>query len=229
MSTSVERERDFLATYVNDHLVGATAGSNLAHPTRLQQHVEFSCGDAPRATSAATTDGTSVRPGRPTFDRTSANVRSTSRDDRMLLPTRGYVDVERDDGGDQMPRGSETDLPGTLKRSPAKARRTFKETLDSAHETYGGDEERAHRTAYSALKHSFEKVGDHWEPKKTKGPSDERAARRGRGGGGRSAGGVDVRGHSRDELYERARKLGVKGRSSMNKQELAEAIARKQD
>jgi hypothetical protein len=80
----------------------------------------------------------------------------------------------------------------------------------------------------SAVKHSYEKVGDHWEPKRRKGPSDERAAK-GRSGGGRSAGGVDVRGHSRNELYERARKLGVKGRSSMNKQELAEAIARKQD
>jgi cation transport regulator ChaB len=127
-----------------------------------------------------------------------------------------------------MPRGSRTELPGTIKRSPAKARRTFRETLESAHETYGGDEERAHRAAYSALKHSFEKVGDHWEPKARKGPSDERAAR-GRGRGGRSAGGVDVRGHSRDDLYERAKKLGVKGRSGMNKQQLAEAIARKQD
>ena len=100
--------------------------------------------------------------------------------------------------------------------------------MQSAHETYGGDEERAHRAAFAAVKHSFEKVGDHWEPKARKGPSDDRAAR-GRGGGGRSAGGVDVRGHSRDELYERAKKLKVKGRSSMNKQELAEAIARKQD
>ena len=127
-----------------------------------------------------------------------------------------------------MPRGTKTELPGTIQRSPAKAQRTYKETLESAHETYRGDEERAHRAAYSALKHSFEKVGDHWEPKKRKGPSDDRAAR-GRSGGGRSAGGVDVRGHSRQELYDRAKKLGVKGRSSMNKQELAEAIARKQD
>ena len=86
-----------------------------------------------------------------------------------------------------MPRGSRTEHPGTIKRSPAKAQRTFKETLESAHETHGGDEERAHRAAYSALKHSFERVGDHWEPRARKRPSDERAAR-GRGGGGRSAG-----------------------------------------
>lgn len=123
---------------------------------------------------------------------------------------------------------SKEDLPGTIKRSPPKAQRTYAKTLDSAHDTYGGDEERAHRAAYSALKHSFEKVGDHWEPKDHKGPSDDRAER-GRGGGGETAGGVDVKGHTRDELYERAKRLGVKGRSRMTKQELGQAIARKQD
>jgi cation transport regulator ChaB len=118
-------------------------------------------------------------------------------------------------------------MPGTLERSPAKAQRTYKKTLESAEKEYD-DEARAHRVAYGALKHSFEKVGDHWEPKGRKGPSDERS-RRPRGRGGQSAGGVDVEGHTRDELYERARKLGVKGRSRMTKMELAQAIARKQD
>ena len=127
-----------------------------------------------------------------------------------------------------MPKDAEIDLPGTLERSPEKAQRTYIETLQSAHETYHGDEERAHRAAYSAVKHSFEKVGDHWEPKDHRGPSDDRAAH-GREGGGRSAGGVDVRGHTRDELYERAKQLGVRGRSNMNKQQLAEAIAKRQD
>ena len=119
------------------------------------------------------------------------------------------------------------DLPGTLERSPAKAQRTYEKALDAAHEQYG-DEERAHRTAFAAVKHSFEKVGDHWEPKDQKGPSDDRAARGGRSGG-ESAGGVDVRGHTKDELYERAKGLGVKGRSRMTKMELGQAIARKQD
>ncbi|HEX2154674.1 MAG TPA: ChaB family protein [Acidimicrobiia bacterium] len=126
-----------------------------------------------------------------------------------------------------MPPVSKEDLPDTIKRSPKKAQETFAKALESAHEEYDS-EERAHRTAYSALKHSFEKVGDHWEPKKKKGPSDERAER-GRGGGGETAGGVDVKGHTKEELYERAKKLGVSGRSSMNKKELAQAIARKQD
>ncbi|HVL93616.1 MAG TPA: ChaB family protein [Acidimicrobiales bacterium] len=127
-----------------------------------------------------------------------------------------------------MPASKE--MPGTLERSPAKAQRTWSKAHDSAVESYG-EGERAHRTAFSALKHSFEKVGDHWEPKDSKGPSDDQAARSGadaRRRKGASAGGVDVRGHSRDELYERARSLGVKGRSKMTKQELGKAIAAKQ-
>jgi cation transport regulator ChaB len=119
-------------------------------------------------------------------------------------------------------------MPGTLKRSPAKAQRTYEKTLDSAEKTYDGNEERAHRAAYAAVKHSYEKVGDHWEPKREKGPSDERAKGSGRNPGGRSAGGVDVNGHTREELYQRAKKLDISGRSRMNKQELGQAIARKE-
>lgn len=116
------------------------------------------------------------------------------------------------------------DLPGTLQRSPDKAQRTYEKTLEHAHEEYDS-EERAHRTAYAAVKHSFEKVGDHWEPKASKGPSDQRAG----SGRGETAGGVDVEGHSKKELYDRARRLGVSGRSGMTKTELAQAISRKQD
>jgi cation transport regulator ChaB len=125
---------------------------------------------------------------------------------------------------------SKEDLPGTLKRSPAKARRTYQKTRDSAIETYG-DNQRAYRAAYSAVKHSFEKVGDHWEPKDRRGPSDPQAAKSGLAArrGGETAGGVDVRGRSREELVERARALGVRGYSRMSKLQLGQAIARKQD
>jgi hypothetical protein len=121
-------------------------------------------------------------------------------------------------------------MPATLKRSPKKAQETFAKVHDSAVEQYG-EGERAHRTAFDALKHSFEKVGDRWEPKRRKGPSDPRALQRGkaaREGRGETFGGVDYFGHTRDELYARARKLGVRGRSTMTKAELARAIARKQ-
>jgi cation transport regulator ChaB len=128
-------------------------------------------------------------------------------------------------------RSGDDEIPGTLKRSPAKAQRTWKETHDSAVNSYG-EGERAHRVAFSAVKHSFEKVGDHWEPKKEKGPSDPPAARGGRSAineRGETFGGVDYYGHTKDELLERARRLGVKGRSTMTKADLARAIARKQD
>ncbi len=124
---------------------------------------------------------------------------------------------------------AEEDLPATLKRSPKKARETYAKTLDSAVETYG-DGERAHRTAFASLKHSFEKVGDHWEPKEEKGPSDAQAARQGarsRSGGG-TAGGVDATA-SKAHLMDLARRLGVSGRSRMTKDELVEAIGRAND
>jgi cation transport regulator ChaB len=121
------------------------------------------------------------------------------------------------------------ELPGTLKRSPEKAQRTFTKAHDSAVDEYG-EGERAHRVAYGAVKHQFEKVGDHWEPKDHKGPSDPRSKNpRARENKGESFGGVDYEGSSKKELYERAAKLNVQGRSKMSKAELARAIARKQD
>lgn len=121
------------------------------------------------------------------------------------------------------------DLPATLKRSPKKAQETFSKTHDSAVETYG-EGERAHRTAFSAVKHSFEKVGDHWEPKEQKGPSDQQAAKSGRSArkGGETAGGVDANA-SKKHLMDVAKRLDVTGRSRMTKDELVEAIGRAND
>jgi cation transport regulator ChaB len=125
-------------------------------------------------------------------------------------------------------KAKKSELPSTIQRSPAKAQRTWAKAHDSAAEQYG-DAERAHRVAYSALKHGFEKRGDHWEPKERKGPSDPRSkSPRARYDEGKTYGGVDVEGNSKQELMDRARKLGVEGRSRMTKGELAEAIARKQ-
>ena len=127
-----------------------------------------------------------------------------------------------------------SDLPGPLQRSSKKAQRTFAKTKDSAEEQYGPGE-RAARTAYSALKHSFEKVGDHWEEKDEKGPSDAQAAKSGsaaRKGSGKTAGGIDVEGKTKEQLYDRAKKAGIEGRSRMTKDQLAEALlkdARRQD
>lgn len=115
-----------------------------------------------------------------------------------------------------------SELPSTLSRSPEKAQRTYAHTYDAAIEEYDGDEERAQRTAWASVKHSFEKVGDHWESKDSPGPSDERAERGGPSGG-ESAGGVDANA-TKEHLLGLARRLDVKGRSRMTKAELVEAL-----
>jgi cation transport regulator ChaB len=119
------------------------------------------------------------------------------------------------------------ELPSTIQRSPEKVKRTYMEALDAAHREYG-DEERAHRTAWAAVKHIAEKKGDHWELKDRKGPSDPQAARggaRARRGEGHTHGGVNENKPKR-ELYEDARRAGVEGRSRMSKHELVEALER---
>ncbi|MEW1955263.1 ChaB family protein [Terrabacter sp. NPDC080008] len=127
---------------------------------------------------------------------------------------------------------SKTDLPSTLERSPKKAQETWQKTHDSAVEEYG-EGERAHRTAFASLKHSYEKVGDHWEEKDSKGPSDAQAARGGAdarrtSGRGDTAGGVNANA-SKKHLYDIAQRLEVRGRSQMSKDELVEAIQRAND
>ncbi|MFK4148844.1 ChaB family protein [Streptomyces sp. NPDC004065] len=115
------------------------------------------------------------------------------------------------------------ELPSTLERSSPDAQRTWIKAHDSAVETYG-EGERAHRVAFGALKHKYEKVGDHWEREEggRMGPSDPRSARP-RDQGGRSGEGVDENA-SKEHLYDTARRLGVPGRSRMSKSELLDAI-----
>jgi hypothetical protein len=126
--------------------------------------------------------------------------------------------------------GKETRVPDTLRRSPRKAQRTWQKAHDNAVEQYG-EGRRANQTAYAALKQTHEKVGDHWEPKDGSGPSDPQSTQSGppaRERPRKTYGGVDLYGSSRDELYQRARKAGVRGASRMRKAELAEAVARRQ-
>jgi cation transport regulator ChaB len=123
-----------------------------------------------------------------------------------------------------------SELPSTLRKSPPKAQRTFAKAHDAAVEKYG-EGERAHRTAYAALKHSYEKDGDRWVPKDEKGPSDPRSKRstaEKRRGVGETYGGVDAEGNTKEELYARAKRLGIEGRSKMSKRELARAIGKRQ-
>jgi cation transport regulator ChaB len=68
------------------------------------------------------------------------------------------------------------EIPSTIERSEAHARRLWKKAHDSAVGTYG-EGGRAHRVAFAALKHEYEKQGDRWVRKAQKGPSDPQAAR----------------------------------------------------
>lgn len=118
-------------------------------------------------------------------------------------------------------------MPSTIKRSPKKAQDTYEETLESAEKEYGDKGGAAHRVAYASLKHSFEKVGDHWEAKKKRGPSDPESKTSGPPSSHKrkaAYGGVDEEGHTKKELLERAKKLGVERTSHMTKAELAHAI-----
>jgi hypothetical protein len=117
------------------------------------------------------------------------------------------------------------DVPSTIARSDDKAVRTYKKTLESAEESYG-DGERAHRAAYASLKHTHEKVGDHWEPKEHKGPSDPQAAQGAPASRDRerpTAQGVDANA-SKGHLDGVARKVGIDDPENMDKGELVEAI-----
>jgi len=128
---------------------------------------------------------------------------------------------------DDLTKDQRDELPSTVARSDPHAQATWAKTHDSAVGSYG-EGERAHRTAFAALKHGHEKVGDHWEPKADKGPSDAQAARstdEGSAQAGPTAGGVDANA-SKAHLYELAQRLDVPGRSTMTKAELVEALDR---
>lgn len=115
----------------------------------------------------------------------------------------------------------QSEIPATLRRSEQHARDTFAKTYDSAMEEYD-DESRAARTAWSAVKHAYEKVGDHWEPKDDRGPSDA-SSEQGGLNGLPTAGGVDANASKR-HLYQLAQRLDIAGRSSMTKDQLVQAI-----
>lgn len=120
-----------------------------------------------------------------------------------------------------MPASQE--MPDTIKRSPKHAQEIWSKAHDSAVDSYG-EGERAHRTAFSALKHEYEKVGDHWEKKEHAGPSDKGATDR----SGRTEGGVDANA-SKEHLEDLARRLDISGRSKMTKDELVDAIGKAND
>lgn len=126
-------------------------------------------------------------------------------------------------------KGEYAPLPSTLERSPKKAQDTYEKTLENAEQEYDGDEARAHRVAWDSVKHSFEKVGDHWEPKDERGPSEHRSADGGPSSRGASYGGVDVLQKTKAELIEEGHRPHAHVTTHMTKRELAREIQKAND
>ena len=118
------------------------------------------------------------------------------------------------------------ELPSTVERSDQHAQATWSAVHDAALDQYG-EGERAHRTAFAALKNTHEKMGDHWEAEAESGPSDSRAASPGRDQS-TTAGGVDATA-SRAQLYRLAQRLDIPGRSRMTRDGLSQALQRAND
>ncbi len=123
-----------------------------------------------------------------------------------------------------MAQQARDDVPATLQRSDRKAQDTYAETRASAEAEYH-DAGRAARTAWAAVKRTYEKVGDRWKRKPSSGPSDDHAARGGdpARNPAPTAGGIDAHA-TKAHLLELAKTAGISGRSSMTKVELVEAL-----
>lgn len=92
---------------------------------------------------------------------------------------------------------------------------------------WGG--ERAHRTAMDALSTRSRRSATAGSPSRGRGPPNTRAKESGLAasrGQGEEPRGLDYDGHSKEQLYERARSSTPR-RSKMSKEELAEAITRR--
>lgn len=118
-------------------------------------------------------------------------------------------------------------MPPTVRRSPQEAQETWIKAHDSAADQYG-EGDRAQRTAYTALQHKYEKVGDRWRRKvgrrqDVSGGSGRRGAKGPRPGPAVAPDRVDPRA-SKHDLYSLARELEVAGRSRMTKDQLVEEI-----
>jgi cation transport regulator len=60
--------------------------------------------------------------------------------------------------GDEMPYEKVKDLPDSVKENlPRHAQEIYQSAYNSAYETYDHDESRAHRVAWAAVKHQYEK------------------------------------------------------------------------
>lgn len=105
-------------------------------------------------------------------------------------------------------------MPSTIERSDKHAQAIWKKTHASAVKTYG-EGGAAHRVAYAALKHEYEKKGDKWVAKGWKGPSDPQAAQGYRDKPKPTAGGKVAR--TEKEAVEKAKQARKEDREARRK------------
>lgn len=91
-------------------------------------------------------------------------------------PSKGGDEAKRRKRANDSEKDGAEEVPQTILRSDEHARHIWIKAHDSAVGTYG-EGGAAHRVAYAALKHVYEKKGDRWVKKAEKGPSDPQAAR----------------------------------------------------
>ena len=134
-------------------------------------------------------------------------------EDVIALGKEDEPDVDPEQGGEVI------DLMQVLKQSLAEGRPPGQEVRND-----DGESQPRKRGKPTAKRSETKKrpSGQHGAGKKAAGQDDGKAVPRGKR---RSAGLAELKNLSRDELYERARKLDVPGRSRMSKAELAKAVA----
>ncbi len=107
--------------------------------------------------------------------------------------------------------------PAGVKKGTKRARQ-YEHIKDSQLEQ-GASEERAEEIAARTVNKERARAGESRRRSRTS-TDDMSSGRR----GGRRSGTNRTKGRTRDQLYEEARKLGVDGRSKMNKDELRRAV-----
>ena len=110
--------------------------------------------------------------------------------------------------------------PGGVKKGSKRARQY--EHIKDSQKDQGASESRAEEIAARTVNKERARSGESRQRSRTS-TQDMSSSRR----GGQRSGTNRPKGRTRDQLYAEARKLGIEGRSSMNKDQLQRAVDRK--
>ena len=113
--------------------------------------------------------------------------------------------------------------PAGVKKGTKRARQ-YEHIKDSVKER-GGSEARAEEIAARTVNKERARAGESRTASKTSTQDPKSSSQR----GGERSGTNREKGRTRDQLYQEAKDRGVKGRSSMNKEELRKAVDAKKN